>query len=160
MLRGEPSQRSSRSRSRLLPLLCVPCTPSITWVFATCGCTAAVEGCPSTSPCENTTRPAWNRLLATATWVHRILLRQGRSHFVDIPHEEEPSLTNFELLCLFICAVAVAAPFTAVLSSLTYFSKTVFKDPRIFLYLTIAVYGPTVLISVTLAAASLHKSCL
>ena len=44
-----------------------------------------------------------------------------------------PATSFFDLTMFFLCAVSVSAPFTAVLSSLTYFSVTVFQDPRGFI---------------------------
>ena len=69
---------------------------------------------------------------------------------------ERISIQRVDLLLFFILGIAVAAPFTAILSCLSYFSKTLYENPKVFLYLNIAVYCPTIFVSTMQALVDLH----
>ena len=66
--------------------------------------------------------------------------------------QETPLVPFMDLVLFFICGVGVSAPFTCILSSLTYFSDTFYNDPKVFMYLNVCVYSPTIIISVAQAA--------
>ena len=69
---------------------------------------------------------------------------------------ERISIQRVDLLLFFILGIAVAAPFTAILSCLSYFSKTLYENPKVFLYLNIAVYCPTIFVSTMQGLCDLH----
>ena len=69
---------------------------------------------------------------------------------------ERISIQRADLLLFFILGIAVAAPFTAILSCLSYFSKTLYENPKVFLYLNIAVYCPTIFVSTMQGLCDLH----
>ena len=70
--------------------------------------------------------------------------------------ERRTSIQRIDLLLFFILGVAVSAPFTAILSCLSYFSKTLYESPKVFLYLNIAVYCPTIIVSTMQGLCDLH----
>ena len=70
--------------------------------------------------------------------------------------EERIRVQRMDLLLFFVLGVAVSAPFTAILSSLSYFSTTLYGNPKVFLYLNIAVYCPTIVVSTLQGMCDLH----